>query len=161
IQRPDGDSVDEFIQATLKAADMEPSEPAEPRVLLRRIFYNLVGLPPTREETSGFLAAYEANPDKATQDLADRLLADPRFGEKWARHWMDWTRYADSHGSEGDPDIPHAWRYRDYLIRALNADIPYDQLVLEHFAGDLLENPRISENIDESAIGPAHLRMVF
>lgn len=161
IERPDGENIDEFIQAKLKAESLDPSESADPRILLRRIFYNLIGLPPTPEDIAEFLAAHEAFPDKAIQDLVDRLLADPRFGEKWARHWMDWTRYADSHGSEGDPDIPHAWRYRDYLIRALNADVPYDQLVLEHFAGDLLEKPRIKDGINESAIGPAHLRMVF
>ncbi len=161
IKRPDGESIDEFIQARLESENLEPSEPAQPRLLVRRIFYNLIGLPPTPEDTTEFLASCEADPDTATQDLVDRLLADPRFGEKWARHWMDWTRYADSHGSEGDPDIPHAWRYRDYLVRALNADIPYDQLVLEHFAGDLLEDPRVNDDINESAIGPAHLRMVF
>jgi len=163
IERPTGDSVDHFIRGRLTEENLTPADKAEPRNLLRRLFYNLVGLPPTPVDTAAFLDAYETDPDKATTELVDRLLDEPGFGERWARHWMDWTRYADSHGSEGDPDIPHAWRHRDYLIRALNADIPYDQLVLEHFAGDLLDEPRIDAElgINESAIGPAHLRMVF
>ena len=82
-----------------------------------------------------------------------------KFGERWARHWMDWYRFANTHGSEGDPGIPHADQYRDYLIRALNDDIPYNQLLLEHLA-DLLKRPRINNElkINESAIGPAHIR---
>src|SRR6185369_10429846 len=81
----------------------------------------------------------------------------------WARHWMDMMRYAETHGSEGDPAIPHAWRYRDYLVRALNADVPYPQLVREHLAGDLLENPRVDAKagVRESAFGIGHLRMVL
>lgn len=156
-------AIDSFIQARLKEENLTATEQAEPRVLLRRFFYNLIGLPPSLEETTEFLTAYEIDPKAAVAQLADRLLDDPRFPERWARHWMDWTRYADSHGSEGDSDIPHAWQYRDYLIRALEADVPYDQLVLEHFAGDLLDKPRVNEasGINESAIGPAHLRMVF
>ncbi|MBC7822089.1 MAG: DUF1549 domain-containing protein, partial [Planctomycetaceae bacterium] len=93
----------------------------------------------------------------------DHLLDSPHFGERWARHWMDWVRYADSYGSEGDPAIDNGWLYRDYLIRALNADVPFDQLVREHVAGDLLEQPRINQalGINESLIGTAHWRMVF
>ncbi len=93
----------------------------------------------------------------------EEFLASPRFGERWARHWMDWTRYADSHGSEGDAPVAYAWRYRDYLIRALNADVPYDQLVREHLAGDLLEAPRLNAalSLNESALGIGHLRMVL
>ncbi len=105
--------VDRFVRARLVAEGLAPSPPTDPRTLSRRLHFNLVGLPPTPEETAAFLAAWEKNPDKATSDLIDRLLADPGFGEKWARHWMDWTRYADSHGSEGDPAIQQAWRYRD------------------------------------------------
>ncbi len=159
VERP----VDRFLRARLEAEGLAPSPPANPRTLVRRLHFTLVGLPPTPEETSAFLESWERNPDSALAERIDVLLADPRFGEKWARHWMDWVRYADSHGSEGDPDIPHAWRYRDYLVRALNADIPYDQLVLEHFAGDLLEAPRIDAalGLNESALGIGHLRMVF
>ena len=98
----------------------------------------------------------------AYEKRVDRLLASARFGERWARHWMDLVRYCESHGSQGDPELPMAWRYRDYLIRAFNGDVPYDQFVREHIAGDLLENPRINraEGLNESKIGPAHLRMV-
>jgi hypothetical protein len=105
-----------------------------------------------------------ADPDPAAFALqVDTFLASHRFGERWARHWMDWTRYADSHGSEGDAPVPYAWRYRDYLIRAFNADVPYDQLVREHLAGDLLEKPRLNPalGLNESALGIGHLRMVL
>jgi hypothetical protein len=155
--------VDYFIRKKLDEEDLAPAARAEARTLVRRIYFNLIGLPPATEETSSFLSEWEKSPDKAASDLVDRLLSDPRFGEKWARHWMDWTRYAETHGSEGDPVIPHAYRYRDYLIRALNADVGYDQLVLEHFAGDLLEKPRINPELalNESALGLGHLRMVF
>ncbi|MEO6784844.1 MAG: DUF1549 domain-containing protein, partial [Chthoniobacteraceae bacterium] len=99
---------------------------------------------------------------KAIEHAIDHLLQSPRFGECWARHWMDLVRYADTHGSEGDPEIPEAWRYRDYLIRAFNADVPVNQLIREHIAGDLLPNPRWNreEHFDESILGIAHLRFV-
>ena len=117
---------------------------------MRRVSFVLTGLPPTPEEIEAFLQ--DSSPD-AYQRLVDRLMASPAFGERWARHWMDWFRYAETHGSEGDAPIPGAWRYRDYLIRALNADVPYDQLVREHVAGDLLPQPRINREleINESA----------
>ena len=99
---------------------------------------------------------------KAIERATDRLLQSPRFGERWARHWMDLVRYAETHGSEGDPEIPEAWRYRDYLIRAINADVPVDHLIREHIAGDLLPNPRVNrdEQFNESILGTAHLRFV-
>ncbi len=155
--------VDRFIRKALQVEGLPSVEKSDARSLHRRISFNLIGLPPTREESESFLEAWELNSEQATESLVDRLLGDVRFGEKWARHWMDWLRYADSHGSEGDPAIPHSWQYRDYLIRAINADVPYDQLVREHIAGDLLEVPRINEKLqlNESAIGTAHLRMVF
>lgn len=155
--------VDRFIHARLAAENLAPSPSADTRTLVRRLHFTLVGLPPTPEETLTFLETWEDDPEAAFDQRVETLLADPRFGEKWARHWMDWVRYADSHGSEGDPDIPHAWRYRDYLVRALNGDVPYDQLIREHFAGDLLETPRINEGLrlNESALGLGHLRMVF
>lgn len=155
--------VDAFIREKLAAAGLNPSPPADPRALVRRLHFMLVGVPPTLDETASFLTDWARDPEAATAARVDALIASPSFGEKWARHWMDWVRYADSHGSEGDPEIPHAWRYRDYLIRALNDDVPYDQLVREHFAGDLLEHPRVNEalNLNESALGLGHLRMVF
>lgn len=155
--------VDRFIRARLTTEGLEPSPSADPRTLVRRLHFVLTGLPPSVEEVAAFLADWEADRRAAVAGRVEALMASPAFGERWARHWMDWVRYADTHGSEGDPEIPHAWRYRDYLIRALNADVPYDQLVREHFAGDLLEQPRIDPTLglNESALGVGHLRMVF
>ncbi len=152
--------VDRFIAAKLTEQGLAPAEPADRRTLIRRLTFVLTGLPPTLEEIHCYLA--DEAPD-ATERLIDRLLASPHYGERWARHWMDVVRYADSHGSEGDPTIPHAYQYRDYLIRAFNEDVPYDQLVREHIAGDLLPEPRLDETlgVNESAIGTAHWRMVF
>lgn len=148
--------VDEFIRQKVKEAGLEPSPAAESHVLVRRLYFALTGLPPTPEQVNEF-------EEKGYEAVVDELLASPHFGEKWARHWMDWIRYAESHGSEGDPKIPNAHLYRDYLIRALNADVPYDQLIREHVAGDLLPNPRVNPElaINESLIGTAHWRMVF
>jgi hypothetical protein len=146
--------IDRFIRAKLAEAKLPQAAPADRAVLIRRLSFALRGLPPSLEEIRG---------SKSFTELADDFLASPRYGERWARHWMDWFRYADSHGSEGDAMIPNAWQYRDYLIRALNADVPYDQLIREHLAGDLLAKPRINTELglNESAIGPANLRMVF
>ncbi len=151
--------VDGFLKAKLDAKGIQPAAPAGKLTLIRRLYFDLTGLPPGPEQIAAFLASQSPG---AYQALVDRLLASPRFGERWARHWMDWVRYAESHGSEGDPDTLMAWRYRDYLIRALNADVPYDQLVREHIAGDLLPHPRLNptEKINESVLGVANLRMV-
>ncbi len=151
--------VDRFLAAGWRAAKFSPTDVADRRTLIRRVTFALIGLPPKPEEIDQFVT--DASPD-AYERLVDRLLASPRFGERWARHWMDWYRYAETHGSEGDPPIPHAWRYRDYLIRALNDDLPYDQLVREHVAGDLLPKPRLNatEGTNESALGIGHYRMV-
>ncbi|MFP6901437.1 MAG: DUF1549 domain-containing protein, partial [Opitutales bacterium] len=158
-QRP----VDKFVLARMEQAKLAPNEEADALTLLRRLTFALVGLPPTLEQQEAFAKAAEQDLQAATEKLVDDLLALPQFGERWARHWMDWVRYADSHGSEGDPNIPNAYRYRNYLIRALNADVPYDQLVREHLAGDLLPKPRVDEELglNESAIGTAHLRFVL
>ncbi|MDF1823424.1 MAG: DUF1553 domain-containing protein [Verrucomicrobiales bacterium] len=155
--------VDRFIRTRLVESGLTPAGPADPRTLHRRLSFALVGLPPTVQEAEDFIALWNEDSDRAITALVDRLMAGSAFGERWARHWMDWMRYAETHGSEGDPAIPHAWQYRDYLIRALNGDVPYDQLVREHLAGDLLAEPRINEalKLNESAIGPAHYRMVF
>jgi hypothetical protein len=155
--------IDRFIAAGLNASELKPAMFAQPNVLVRRAFFTLIGLPPTPDETAKWTKAIAANRQAGMEAMVDSLLGSPHFGERWARHWMDWIRYAESHGSEGDPRIDNAHLYRDYLIRALNADVPYDQLVREHIAGDLLEEPRINEEleINESMIGPAHWRMVF
>ncbi len=150
---------DRFILARLEAEGLEPAPPVDRRTLIRRLSFDLRGLPPTPAEIARFVG--DPSPD-AYADLVDRYLASPHFGERWARHWMDLFRYSESHGSEGDPDIPLAWRYRDYLIRAFNRDVPYDQLIREHVAGDLLPEPRLdAENrTNESIIGTAHYRLV-
>jgi len=155
-------AVDRFVKAKLDAEGLQPVERADARVLVRRLYFTLIGLPPSLEEVDEFVASHGADAQAATAALVDRLLADPRFGERWARHWMDWVRYAETHGSEGDPAIPHAWRYRDYLIRALNADVPYDQMLREQVAGDVLPEPRLNESLglNESAIGAAQWRFV-
>ena len=157
--------VDRFLLAAMEAKGLPPAADADPRALFRRLNFVLTGLPPTPEDADAFVLAVAAtqNLSGAVDSAVERLLASPRFGERWARHWMDWMRYADTHGSEGDPAIPFAWRYRDYLVRALNADVPYPQLVREHIAGDLLAAPRTNRElgINESALGIAHYRMVM
>lgn len=153
------EGVDRFILAALEEAGLEPASPADRHTLIRRLSFDLLGLPPTIAEMVQFVS--DTAPT-AYADLVDRYLASPHFGERWARHWMDLFRYSESHGSEGDPDIPLAWRYRDYLIRAFNSDVPYDQLIREHLAGDLLPTPRLDlkGQLNESIIGTGHFRLV-
>jgi len=151
--------IDRFLDAKIAAAGITPSAKADKSTLIRRATYVLTGLPPTPAE----IAAFEADVSpEAFAKVVDRLLASPRYGEHFARHWMDLVRYADTHGSEGDPAIPQSWRYRDYLIRAFNTDVPYDQFIREQLAGDLLKTPRINteEKLNESALGTGHFRMV-
>jgi mono/diheme cytochrome c family protein len=163
----DGDwarsDIDRFIQAGWKDAGLAPSDDAGAEALIRRLSFSIIGLPPTSEETKVFVKAASENRQGAVEAAVARLLSSPHFGERWARHWMDWVRYAESLGSEGDPSIPFANRYRNYLIRALNADVSYDHLLREHIAGDLLEQPRLNQDLglNESAIGPAHYRFVL
>jgi len=157
--------VDRFLLAKMEQRGLTPAPDADPRVFIRRLTFALTGLPPTPSEVEAFVTASSiGHRPSAIGHLTDRLLARPAFGERWARHWMDLVRYADSHGSEGDPEIPFAWRYRDYLIRAFNADVPADQLIREHLAGDLLPASQIrwnkSDGLNESALGPAHWRLV-
>ena len=151
--------IDRFIFKKIKEAGMEPQNKAEPGTLIRRLHLILIGVPPSPEVVLRFVA----NPtNEAYEKIVDELLASKAFGERWGRFWLDWFRYAESHGSEGDPEVPYATTYRDYVIRALNADVPYHQLIKEAVAGDLLEKPRINKEMDlnESAIGPGHFRMV-
>ena len=178
-------SIDRFLLTKMEERGLQPAADADPRVLIRRLTFALTGLPPKPAEVDAFVREFSPAPSlplspastnagekgrrgeretKAIAALVDSLLASPAFGEHWARHWMDLVRYADSHGSEGDPEIPFAWRYRDYLIRAFNADVPADQLIREHLAGDLLPAAQTrwnkTDGLNESAIGPAHLRLV-
>ncbi|RBP48266.1 concanavalin A-like lectin/glucanase superfamily protein [Roseimicrobium gellanilyticum] len=155
--------VDRFLLAKQEAQGLQPVKAADAATLIRRVSYVLTGLPPTPEEIETFKTAFAKNADAALSELIDRLMASPRYGEAWARHWMDWVRYAESHGSEGDAAIPFAWRYRDYLIRAFNSDVPYPQMVREAIAGDMLKSPRVDavNGINESALGIGQLRMVL
>ena len=144
---------DRFLLHRLEQAGLQPAADADRRVILRRLCFDLTGLPPTPEQQEQFLADSRSLPE-VTAAFADQLLATPQFGERWARHWLDLVRYAETLGHEFDFPLPHAWQYRDYVIRALNADVPYDQFVREHIAGDLLANPRRNPQtgINESII---------
>ena len=128
--------VDAFILQRLEKAGLQPAHEATRQQLIRRLYFDLIGLPPSPEETAAFL---QDNSEKAYEELVDRLLTDPRYGERWARFWLDLARYADTAGYEGDPDLPHVWRYRDYVIDAFNNDKPYDQFIREQIAGDEVE----------------------
>ncbi len=144
--------IDAFILAKLEAKNLTPAGPADKRTLLRRVTYDLIGLPPTPAEIEAFLGDDAAD---AYAKVVDRLLASPHFGERWGRHWLDLVRYAESRGHEFDYAIPNAYQYRDYVIRAFNADVPYNQFVLEHLAGDLVVKPRLhpTEGFNESILG--------
>ena len=127
--------VDRFILAKLEANGLAPAPSADKQTLLRRTTFDLTGLPPTEKEIRAFLADDSEN---AFANVVERLLRSPRYGERWGRHWLDVARYADSTGSDEDHRYPHAWRYRDYVIRAFNDDMPYDRFVREQLAGDIL-----------------------
>jgi hypothetical protein len=129
-------AIDRFLLAAMEEAGVKPVADAGPEALLRRLSFDLVGLPPTADEIEAFLA--DTGPE-AVERVVDRLLASRRFGERWARHWLDVARYADSGGKETNFPYPHAWRYRDWVIDALNADMPYDEFLRCQIAGDLLE----------------------
>jgi mono/diheme cytochrome c family protein len=128
--------IDAFILARLEAAGLRPAPPAGKASLLRRLCYDLTGLPPTPQEVADFLADTSPN---AYEKVVDRLLASPHHGEKWARHWLDLVRYAETNGYEFDRAKPNAWRYRDYVIDSFNADKPYDRFLREQLAGDEIE----------------------
>jgi hypothetical protein len=127
--------IDSFIEAGYESHQLRPVAPAEKRALIRRATYDLVGLPPTPEEVDAFLADTSPN---AFEKVVDRLLASPHYGEQWGRHWLDVVRYADTTGCTSDFPIPQAYKYRNYVIDAFNADKRYDQFLREQLAGDLL-----------------------
>lgn len=144
--------LDHFVLSRLEESNLIPASDAEKSALLRRLYFDLIGLPPTVEQAKQFL---DDTSTRATERLVDELLESPRFGERWGRHWLDLVRYAESRGHEFDNDTPNAFQYRDYIIRALNADVPYDQFVAEHIAGDLLDQPRLNpdKGFNESILG--------
>lgn len=146
------DAIDGWIRRRLTELGLEPNGPAEKRLQIRRVYLDLIGLPPTPEELKRWLATDDPEWFEA---LVDELLSSPQFGVRWARHWLDLVRFAQSRGHEFDEDIPCAEPYRDYVVRALNADVPYDQFVIEHIAGDLVESPRTHATLgwNESVLG--------
>lgn len=133
--------IDAFIRSQLQREGLEPNPPAPPAALIRRLHYDLTGLPPHPEEVVAFVRATAENPEAAWKAAVEDLLARPQYGEKWARHWLDLVRYAESNGFERDDSKPHLWRYRDYVVEAFNGNLPYDQFVIEQLAGDELEQP--------------------
>ncbi|MGE4001356.1 MAG: PSD1 and planctomycete cytochrome C domain-containing protein [Planctomycetaceae bacterium] len=152
--------IDRFILRRLQDAALSPGEAAEPRTLIRRLSLVLLGLPPTPEDVERFVEEYAAAAGIAYEKRVETMLSSPHFGERWARHWMDVVRFTETHGNEWNYEVHHAWRYRDYLIRAFNQDIPFDELIREHIAGDLLPDPRwnAEEQFNESVIGTAFYR---
>jgi len=147
--------IDQLIRAKLAYAGLLPSKPADKRTWLRRVTFDLTGLPPSLADIENFIADKS---DDSFQTVVDRLLASPHYGEKWARHWMDLVRYAETCGHEFDYPLENPHEYRDYLIRAFNHDLPYDQLLTEHVAGDLISSPRIhpEKKFNESIIGTGY-----
>lgn len=131
--------IDQFVLASLEKNELAPNSDTDARTFLRRVYYDLIGLPPSIAATEAFVKAWDLDPDKATANAVDELLASERFGERWGRHWLDVARYAESSGRESNATFPHAWRYRDYVIDAFNDDKPFDQFVVEQIAGDLLQ----------------------
>jgi hypothetical protein len=144
--------IDRFLLAKLNEKGLSFAPAASKRTLLRRIYFDLTGLPPSPDEIDAFLK--DESPD-AYDKVVEKLLAAPAYGERWGRHWLDLVRYAETHGHEFDFEIPDAWRYRDYVIRAWNADVPYNQFLTEQIAGDLLTNPRrdARTGVNESLLG--------
>jgi hypothetical protein len=136
-------SIDHHIDAALEKKGLQPVGPADMRTLLRRATYDLIGLPPTPEETREFL---EDQSPEAFRKVIDRLLDSPHYGERWGRHWLDVVRYADTAGNAPDFPVPQAWRYRNYVIRAFNQDKPYDEFLREQIAGDLISPAHLAES---------------
>ena len=127
--------IDRFVASKLIEHGLEPSPVADRRMLIRRVVFDLLGLPPSPDEVNDFIADPR---EDAYERLVDRLLASPHFGERWARHWMDVVHYAESHGHDQDRPRPTTWPYRDYLIRSFNDDKPYAQFVAEQVAAKCL-----------------------
>lgn len=131
-------SIDDFVGEKLAAQGLAFNPPAEPRALIRRMSYDVTGLPPTAADVAAFETAMARDPESAIRALADRLLASPRYGERWGRHWLDVTRFGESVGFERNVIIDDLWPFRDYVIKSLNDDKPFDRFIAEHLAGDVL-----------------------
>ncbi len=138
--------IDRFVLARLESEGLTPNPDAAPRALVRRVYFDLIGLPPTPEQVKAFVD----NPSAAAlKQLVDELLDSPQFGERWGRHWLDVARYGESTGMERNFTFPYAWRYRDYVIRSFNTDKPYDQFITEQVAGDLLPADTIEQRNEQ------------
>jgi hypothetical protein len=148
--------VDPFVRARQEAAGVTPNQLADPRTLIRRATFDLLGLPPTPEEVEEFIADSATDPYAAYCRLIDRLLEKEQYGERWARHWLDVTRFAESNGYAFDGDRPNAWHYRDFVIRSLNADMPYDEFIRLQLCGDLLTDVNVGTT-DESKTAQSNL----
>jgi cytochrome c553 len=142
--------IDRFILAELETRDLTVSREADRRTLIRRVTLDLIGLPPTTDEVADFLAD---GSEDALEKLVDRLLASPRYGERWARHWLDIARYADSNGLDENLAYANAYRYRDYVVRAMRDDKPYDRFLMEQIAGDLLPSAEPGHSARDTASG--------
>ena len=152
-----GNPTDRFVLSKLKESGLAPAGKADPRTLARRLSFSLIGLPPDPEAVDELVA----DPSRAAYEaFVDRLLSSSQFGEHWARHWMDVVRFGETYGYEWNYEVLGAWRYRDYLTRAFNQDLPFDRFIREHIAGDLLPSPRVNQEkgINESLIGAAFFR---
>jgi hypothetical protein len=130
--------IDRFVYDKLNSNGLQPSPDVQPSTLLRRLCFDLIGLPPTPEQSAAFSKQWQDDQQAAITDMVDQLLAEPQFGERWGRHWLDVARYAESSGRELNITFPYSWRYRDYVIDSFNNDKPYDRFVQEQIAGDLL-----------------------
>ena len=144
---PSANAIDRFLLARLAEADLSPVPLADKRTLVRRVTYDLTGLPPTPEEVEAFV---EDPSENAYERLVERLLDSPRYGERWGRHWLDVVRYADTAGDSGDFPVPEAFKYRNYVIDSFQRDKPYDQFIREQIAGDLLEFETERENWEQT-----------
>ena len=142
-----GHAIDYFVDKRIKAAGLTSSREASPQELIRRVTYDLIGLPPTEKETTDFIVEYVTDPERTYRNLVDRLLESPRYGEHWARHWLDVTRYSDTGGMSNDYERSNMWRYRDYVIRAFNSDKPYDEFAREQLAGDELAESSVRRRL--------------
>ncbi|MCA9024122.1 MAG: DUF1553 domain-containing protein [Planctomycetaceae bacterium] len=151
--------IDRFIAAGWEHRGLTPVATATPRVLMRRLYFDLIGLPPTPDQIRAFEEASRNDPDAAYSELIEQLLASPHYGERWGRHWMDVVRYADTAGDNADYPIPEASLYRDYIIDAFNSDMPYDQFVREQLAGDILAKQEPRERFQEQIIATGFLAL--
>ncbi|MEO1983977.1 MAG: PSD1 and planctomycete cytochrome C domain-containing protein, partial [Fuerstiella sp.] len=155
--------IDRFVLSKLETSELQPASDAAAWQVLRRLSFDLVGLPPDPEQVEAFATAWKRDPDHAVAGTVDRLLATEQFGERWGRHWLDVVRYAESTGREVNMTYPHAWRYRDYVIDSFNEDKPFDRFVQEQIAGDLLPaktDQQWAENLVATtflAIGPRNV----